>query len=340
MCTSYFYAIYQDSIGRLNSGENIAFMRRLNDSKITFNRLKDVRSYEDYFMNRLDKVVSYQKKSINAIPENHFMKKMLEKGTNLYYQTQIKYYNPKRKAMQDYIPITTFDPILSYKYYYLRELFQIMNMSQIVNGELREDRRLWHVFSRASEDLHKSLESKLSQFEQISHSIKYQVKQCLVHMSTCQSHDGIHYVYGNIFALVKLGFYTTVWYNFTECSPYLCSNDLVPAEFLDLFFKDEAHVPGYSKLVIKEGFEDITALLEEAFEDSPFKEMLDSKRKWEKSEEYPFSEDWGRMPDDDKTIPGIEDKKTIQNSKWLQSISFGVLICFCVTVGVLPNMGG
>ena len=122
-------------------------------------------------------------------------------------------------------------------------------------------------------------------------------------MITCQSHEGIKYVYGNIFALVKLGFYTTVWYNFTECTPYLLSNDLVPSEFLDLFFKDEAYVPGYTKFFIKEGLEDMTSSIEEAFEDSPFKEMLDSKRKLEMSEEDLFYEEWARLPDDDNTIP-------------------------------------
>lgn len=292
-------------------------------------------------MNSLDKLVYNHNKSIKAIPEeNHFMKNMLEKSTNLYYKTKVQYYNPKVKAMQDFIPITELDPILSYKYYYLREMFQLMNVSPISNEKLREDRRLWRVFNRASEDLHKSLATKLSQFEQISHSIKYQVTQCLVHMITCQSHDGIQYVYGNIFALVKLGFYTTVWYNFTECTPYLYSNDLVPSEFLDFFFKDEAYVPGYTKFVIKEGLEDMTSSIEEAFEDSPFKEMLDSKRKEEMCDEDLFYKEWARLPDDDSTIPGLRDNNTIKDSKWLKSISLGVLVCFCVTVGVLPNING
>jgi hypothetical protein len=219
-------------------------------------------------------------------------------------------------------------------------MFKIINVSPLCNDQLRVERRFWSLFNKASEDLQKSLANKLTQFEQISHSINYQVTQCLVHMTTCQSHDGIHYVYGNIFALVKLGFYTTVWYNFTECTPYLYSNDLVPAEFLDLFFKDEAYVPGYSKFVIQEGLEDMRSAIEEAFEDSPFKDMLDSRRKSEMGEKDLFYEEWARLPDDDNTIPCLRDNNSIKDSKWFQSISLGVLVCFCVTVGVLPYMGG
>lgn len=70
--------IYQDTIRRNNYGENMDFMRRLNDSKSSLNRLKDVRSYEGYFMNRLEKVVENHNQSMKSIPEeSYFLKKHL-----------------------------------------------------------------------------------------------------------------------------------------------------------------------------------------------------------------------------------------------------------------------
>lgn len=87
-----------------------------------------------------------------------------------------------------------------------------------------------------------------------------------------------------------------------------------------------------------EGLEDITSEIEDAFEESPFKEMLDSKRKAEMCEEDAFYQEWARLPDDDNTIPGLRENPTIKDSKWVKSISLGVLVCFCVTVGVLPNI--
>lgn len=71
--------IYQDTIRRHNYRENMDLINRLNDSKSSLNRLKDVRSYEGYFMNRLEKVVENHNQSMKSIPEeSYFLKNIFE----------------------------------------------------------------------------------------------------------------------------------------------------------------------------------------------------------------------------------------------------------------------
>lgn len=53
--------------------------------------------------------------------------------------------------MQDFIPITELDPILSYKSYYLREMFKYKNISPICNDQLGAARKFWRLFNKASD---------------------------------------------------------------------------------------------------------------------------------------------------------------------------------------------
>lgn len=309
---------------------NNEYLKGFNDSIAYLNRFQDLKSYELSTMDYLDKLVSKESKTFNCLPDQHFLKSLLRDNTNLYYQIKCKYYNPKTKRMVDFIPNTELDPIISYNYYYLREMLGLKNLTPMRYAELSQQRKLWHVFNRASEDLHESLRNKLTQFEQITDKISHKMTQCLVHVVTCQSHDGISYVYGNIFALVKFGFFTTVWFNFTECDPSICSGDMVPDNFLELFFKDKSYVPGYSKLVFMETKKYMTPLVVEAFGDTPFKEMIDSMQKLDLHE-------WETLPDNDEIIGSIRENKNMMDSKWQVSIGLGILVCFCLSIGVLPD---
>lgn len=78
--------------------------------------------------------------------------------------------------------------------------------------------------------------------------------------------------------------------------------------------------------------EDITQSVVEAYEDTPFKEWMESMQILRDQSEL-----WERYPDEDATIEGIVERVNIEDSKWLTSISLGVLVCFCFSVGILPN---
>lgn len=309
---------------------NKSYLKGYNDSIAYINRFKDIKSYELSTMDYFDKLVSKETKTFNSLPDQHFLKSLLRDNTSMYYQIKCKYYNPITKSMVDFIPNTELDPVISYNYYYLREMLGLKHITPLSYCELSQQTKLWHVFNRASEDLNQALRNKMTQFEQITHQISIKMTQCLVHVVTCQSHDGISYVYGNIFALVKLGFYTSVWYNYTECDPSIFSGDMVPEDFLEIFFKDKSCVPGYTKLVFMETKKNMTPLVVEAFEDTPFKEMLDSMNKLEIDE-------WETLPDNPNIIGGIREKMNMKDSKWQVSIGLGLLVCFCISTGVLPD---
>lgn len=54
------------------------------------------------------------------------------------------------------------------------------------------------------------------------------LNQCLVNITTVSSEDGISFIVGNIYALVKVGFYTTVWWKFTPCGIDMPPEELLP----------------------------------------------------------------------------------------------------------------
>lgn len=59
------------------------------------------------------------------------------------------------------------------------------------------------------------------------------------------------YMVGNIYALVKVGFYTTVWWKFTPCGIDIPPEDPLPIS-CDFIFNDKAIVPGYTRITLQE----------------------------------------------------------------------------------------
>ncbi len=62
---------------------------------------------------------------------------------------------------------------------------------------------------------------------------------------------GINTVYGSIFALVRVGFYTTVWYKFIPCNIDIQPDQLLYMSW-DYFLNESAIVQGYTKITLQE----------------------------------------------------------------------------------------
>ncbi len=154
--------------------------------------------------------------------------------------------------------------------------------------------------------------------------------QCLVQMTTVSSMDGgITCVYGSIFSLVKVGFYTTVWYKFIPCEI-----DIPPEELLyiscDYFLNDQAIVPGYTKITLQET-KDISDIVMSARDDTPFP-FDDTSFHFHDNpgDDNPLNE----MPQLD---PAIEIAMDNINRKWRVGVSLGIIIAFCVAIGIYPE---
>lgn len=135
---------------------------------------------------------------------------------------------------------------------------------------------------------------------------------------------GITTVYGSIFALVRLGFYTTVWYKFI---PFQI--DIPPDELLhiawDYFLNESAIVPGYTKITLQET-KDISDIVMSIRDNTPF----------------PFDENtFNEMGIFQEDLPPREQaiQTTMDNidRKWRVGVSLGIVIAFCVAIGVYPD---
>ena len=67
----------------------------------------------------------------------------------------------------------------------------------------------------------------------------------------------------------------------------------------------------------------------EAFDHTPFKEMLERMR---------VEELQNNLPDNEPIIGNIVENRNMIDSKWQLTIGLGLLICVCVSTGVLPDM--
>ena len=79
---------------------------------------------------------------------------------------------------------------------------------------------------------------------------------------------GINTVYGSIFALVRVGFYTTVWYKFIPCNIDIQPDQLLYMSW-DYFLNESAIVQGYTKITLQET-QDISDIVMSIRGDTPF----------------------------------------------------------------------
>lgn len=139
--------------------------------------------------------------------------------------------------------------------------------------------------------------------------LSYKVTHCLVNIMTVTSHDGVSFEYGNIFLLVKFGFYTTVWWKFLPGCPEMFPEELLPVS-IEQFLDECSHARGYNHMILQET-KDLTQTVVSAFQN-----------------DHPFNDMFG-------TIPETENP---HKRKWLLSMGLGIMISFCLSVGVLPDI--
>lgn len=132
--------------------------------------------------------------------------------------------------------------------------------------------------------------------------------------------DGNSFLYSSIYALVRIGFYTTVWYKFI---PF--EMEVPPEAFLyispEYFLNDGASVPGYTKITLQET-KDISDIVMSVREDTPF-QFIDNT-----GVDNPTIV----RPQQDPEIP-IDNI----NRKWRVAVSLGVVITFFLAIGVYPE---
>lgn len=150
--------------------------------------------------------------------------------------------------------------------------------------------------------------------------------QCLIHLITCHTHEGVSCVYANILALVKLGVFTTVCYNYTKYDPSLFPGEMLPDGFIDIF--EKTYLPGYNNQVFIESQKKIVqAIVEPALDDTPFKEFIVSDNTLG-LEELETNADDNRI-----SIRNMNESK----GKGLACIGLGVLVLVCIATGVLSD---
>lgn len=233
----------------------------------------------------------------------------------LIHQIEYQVYDPLLggPALAWNSPIITFnDTLKGWKFHYINDL---LSLKQYIPGDdvgIKWARDvLWPVYKR-------TLKSK---YNHISDNLT----NCLVKMSTLSSMDGgITTVYGSIFALVRVGFYTTVWYRF-----FPFNIDIPPDELFymawDYFLNENAIVPGYTKITLEE-CKDISEIVISIRDNMPFLFENNALNEMALLEnELPPLEPAIQIPMDN-----IDRKHRV-------GVSLGIIIAFCLVIGLYPE---
>lgn len=132
---------------------------------------------------------------------------------------------------------------------------------------------------------------------------------------------GINTVYGSIFALVRVGFYTTVWYKFIPCNIDIQPDQLLYMSW-DYFLNESAIVQGYTKITLQET-QDISDIVMSIRGDTPFTFDENSFNNMAMLKEV--------IPPEE---PAIQIPMDNIDRKWRVGVSLGIVIAFCVAIGV------
>lgn len=230
-----------------------------------------------------------------CLRDPQIIKSIIEENTQKSYQICFRLYNPITKSMpNEFSRITEIGTIFKYNYHYIRDMLSLKNISPMRFGEITMERRLYSNYKMLADNT-------LGQMSRIW-------SECLVNIHTFQSRDDITYIYGNIFLLVRLGFYTVVWFKFTPGVPYIPPGEHYPTS-CDVFLNERSNVPGYSKVIFQET-KDISQTVVTAFKEAPFEKM-------------------GVKVDIDNNIP---------LSKLRVAVGLAIMIGFSLSIGVLPDL--
>ncbi|YP_588270.1 hypothetical protein ZeamMp004 (mitochondrion) [Zea mays subsp. mays] len=242
--------------------------------------------------------------------DNHMRKTIFAKNPYVQYAVESSYYTPAVNRLVKGLSLKDMDPIMRMHYLYMRSLLRLKLKRKIYRADFSEYKGLRSLYNRATDNLYSHLQRALEKYENFGVSAKHKVLQCLVHVVTSQSDNSVRYVYGNIFALVRLGTYVTVWYCYTESAPDFISVDphYLDIELIIDLFK-------VRKLFVWIPYEEVisTSILEAydaVVERTALTDCLDRKlREEELSDKFEF---WGKCSDGDHTIDSVEENATIE----------------------------
>lgn len=235
---------------------------------------------------------------------------------DLIYEIEYEVYDPIIKGA-NYLwtsPSVSFNATLNkWKFDSIKELLSLKLIRPGIDvGNKWLEKVLWPAYKRAL----------AKQYYFISHNFT----NCLIKMTTISSMDGGNTkVYGSIFALVRLGFYTTVWYRFLPCNLDIPPDQLLHMAW-DYFLNESAIVPGYTKITLEET-KDISGIVMSIRGATPFTfyensfNNMDILQELLPPELYP-----------EKQIP-MENL----DSKWRVAVSLGIVIAFSVAIGVFKE---
>lgn len=253
-----------------------------------------------------NKVYVVDNKSIlNEIPNSLLGIKSVNDDTINNFGISYRVYNPILGKMEELTPISEFLlPIRKSNYHGLRDMLALKAIPAVIYDEkLRLSSLLWKYYKRSIDNLSLNLSDCINN---ISDKITSKITDCLIHILTVSSNDGMAVVYGSFFALVKLGFYTTVWFKLAPGDVGIPPVGLFP-ETCDLFLDERSLVPGYRKITFQETM-DLTKIVVSAYDDTLFKELAN-----------------------------IPETNNLLERKWQVSIGLGLIIGFCLSIGVLTR---
>lgn len=210
-------------------------------------------------------------------------------------------------------PTVTFNATLNgWKFHSWKDLLSLKQFKPgIDKGNTWLETVLWPAYKRTLSNRYKGISGNLS--------------NCLVKMTTLSSTDGgITTVYSIIYALVRVGFYTTVWYKFMPWNMDIPPNELYYMAW-DHFLDESAIVHGYTKITLQET-KDLSDIVMSIWGDTPF--SLNDKNE-NTSHEMGISQDV-QLPEEPIVIDNID-------RKWRAGVSLGVIICFCAVLGIFQE---
>lgn len=210
-------------------------------------------------------------------------------------------------------PIITFNETLNgWKFHYIKDLLSLKQYTpgDNVGNKWAED-VLWPLYKRALKWKYNIISNNLT--------------NCLVKMTTMSTTDGgITTVYGSILALVRVGFYTTVWYRFMPFNIDIPADELLYMAW-DYFLNERAIVPGYTKITLEE-CKDISEIVMSIRNNTPFL--------FENNALY----DAGLLENELPPLePAIQIPMDNIDRKWRVGVTLGILIAFGVVIGVYPE---
>lgn len=227
-----------------------------------------------------------------CLRDPNILKSIIEENTIKSYQLGFRVYSPTTKSMTAELSrITEIVPLVKYNYHYIRDMLSLRNISPMRFGEISMERRLFRNYKMLADNTLSIMSRKWM--------------ECLVNIRTFHSRDDITFIYGNIFLLVKLGFYTVVWFKFTPGVPPV---EDYPTS-CDVFLNEGSNVAGYSKIIFQET-KDISQTVVTAFKEDPFDKM-------------------GVKVLIDNNIP---------LSQFRVAVGLAIMIGFSLSIGVLPDL--